>query len=61
VLRDHAAELRTFKRIATLQRVRVRRPKDAAVDHARAARAVRKLGMNRLAARLEAMASAPTA
>ena len=56
VLREHADELRMFKHLATLQRVPVRRPRDAPTDYAAGARAARKLGMKRLAERLEALA-----
>jgi DNA polymerase-1 len=53
-LRDDADLLRDFKDIATLRRVKgVRRPPDKPTNHARAARAVRARGMNRLADRLE--------
>ena len=52
-LYEQADELRTFKDIATLRRVEVELPPDRPVDHAGAAAAARKLGMNRLAERLE--------
>ena len=52
-LREQADDLRAFKDIATLRRVAVPRPPDREVDYARAARAARALGMNRLAERLE--------
>lgn len=47
-------ELLDFKRIATLQPPRIRRPRDRRTDWRGAARAARKRGMNRLAERLEA-------
>jgi DNA polymerase-1 len=52
-LRENAELLRTFKQIATLQRIDVDRPPDRATDFAGGALAARKLGMNRLAERLE--------
>jgi 5'-3' exonuclease len=52
-LRDNAELLRTFKQIATLQRIDVERPADRATDFANGALTARKLGMNRLAERLE--------
>jgi 5'-3' exonuclease len=52
-LRENAELLRTFKQIATLQRMDVERPPDRATDFASGARAARKLGMGRLAERLE--------
>jgi DNA polymerase-1 len=57
-LREDADLLRDFKDIATLRRVKgVRRPPDRRTDFARGAAAVRARGMNRLAERLERMAS----
>jgi DNA polymerase-1 len=56
-LRENDALLRTFKEIATLQRVDVARPLDRATDLAGGAQMARELGMNRLASRLEEMAS----
>ena len=57
-LRDDADLLRDFKDIATLRRVKgVRRPPDRRTDFLRAAAAVRARGMNRLAERVERMAS----
>jgi 5'-3' exonuclease len=53
VLREHAAQLRVFKEVATLQLIDVTAPPDRATDYAGGAAAVRKLGMKRLAARLE--------
>ena len=55
-LRDNAAQLRTFRRIATLVRVQVPRPADRATDFAGGATAARALGMRRLAERCERMA-----
>ena len=46
-------DLLAFKQIATLQRARVRRPRDRETDWAGAAKAARERGMNRLAERLE--------
>jgi 5'-3' exonuclease len=57
-LRENAELLRTFRAIATLQRVDVSRPPDRATDFAAGARHARKLGMKRLAERLQAMATA---
>jgi DNA polymerase-1 len=57
-LRESADQLRDFKEIATLQRVEVKRPRDSATDFAAGAHAARRLGMKRLAARLEEMAAA---
>ena len=45
--------LRAFKQMATLQPIKLKRPKDVALDAVRGAAAARKLGMNRLAERLE--------
>ncbi len=45
--------LRSFKEIATLQPVKLKRPKDAALNAAGGAAAARQLGMGRLAERLE--------
>jgi DNA polymerase-1 len=52
-LTDQADELRMFKDIATLQPVKVKRPKDAETDYARAAKAAAEAGMGALAGRLE--------
>jgi 5'-3' exonuclease len=46
-------ELRAFKEIATLQDVKVKRPKDRRTDFAGAAAAARERGMERLAKRLD--------
>ena len=56
-LRENAELLRTFKQIATLQRIEVERPPDRATDFAGGALTARKLGMNRLAERLEKLAT----
>ncbi len=50
-------ELRAFKEIATLQDVKVKRPKDRPTDYAGAAAAARERGMERLAKRLEGLAA----
>jgi 5'-3' exonuclease len=52
-LRDNDELLRTFKHIATLQRIDVQAPPDSPTDFAGGASAARKLGMNRLAERLD--------
>jgi 5'-3' exonuclease len=57
-LREHDAELRDFKQIATLQLIEVDVPTDRPTDHAAGAAAARKLGMRRLAERLEKVATA---
>ena len=57
-LRGHDAQLRAFKQIAELVQVEVQRPPDRASDVRRGAASARKLGMRRLAERLEAMAKA---
>jgi DNA polymerase-1 len=59
-LRDNAALLQDFHRIATLQRVRVRRPKDRATDFASGARVAEEIGMRRLSERLRTLATART-
>jgi 5'-3' exonuclease len=48
--------LRTFKHIATLQRIDVDRPADRVTDFAGGARVAREMGMRRLADRLESLA-----
>jgi DNA polymerase-1 len=58
VLRDNAEQLRTFKQVATLQRIEVDAPQDRATDHVGGAAAVAELGMKRLAARLQRAATA---
>ncbi len=57
-LRENEELLRTFKRIATLQRIEVERPADAGTDFAGGARVARETGMRRLAERLEKLAKA---
>jgi 5'-3' exonuclease len=57
-LRENEQLLRTFKQIATLQRIEVARPRDRPTDFAGGARSARELGMRRLAERLERMAVA---
>jgi 5'-3' exonuclease len=52
-LRENAELLRTFKRIATLQRIDVKRPPDRDTDFTAGARAAGELGMRRLAERLQ--------
>jgi DNA polymerase-1 len=49
---DNAELLRTFKRVATLVEIDVKRPPDTPTDYAGGAAAARELGMNRLAERL---------
>jgi 5'-3' exonuclease len=56
-LRENARLLRTFKSIATLQRIDVERPEDRATDFAGGAVVAVELGMRRLAERLEKLAS----
>jgi 5'-3' exonuclease len=55
---EQAAELRSFRDIATLRTIDIERPADAPTDLAGGAAAARALGMNRLAERLEKMLSA---
>jgi len=52
-LMDQADELRMFKDLATLRRVKVRRPRDRATNFKRAAKAAADAGMGALAGRLE--------
>ena len=52
-LHDSAADLRAFKEIATLQPVKLKRPPDRETDLAGGAAAARRLGLRRLAERLE--------
>ena len=56
VLRENEQLLLDFKQIATLQRIDVERPPDAATDFAGGAACARELGMRRLAERLKSMA-----
>jgi len=58
VLCEHDQLLRTFKEVATLQRIDVSSPPDRATDFARGSLAARELGMRRLADRLEKLADA---
>jgi DNA polymerase-1 len=57
-LRENAELLRTFKQIATLQRIDVEPPVDRTTDFAGGARVAGELGMRRLAERLEQLAAA---
>jgi len=57
-LSENEELLRTFKQIATLQRIDVARPLDHDTDFAGGARVARELGMRRLADRLEKLATA---
>ena len=57
-LLNGAEELRTFKDLATLRTLNVKRPRDRETDYAGGARAARERGMNRLAERLEKAAAA---
>ena len=56
-LRENAELLRTFKQIATLQRIDVEPAPDRATDYAGGARMAGELGMRRLAERLEKLAA----
>ena len=58
VLRENAELLRTFKQIATLQRIDVELPRERNTDFATGALAARALGMKRLADRLAGMVDA---
>ncbi len=60
-LRENAELLRTFKQIATLQRIDVEPPGDRATDFAGGARVAGELGMRRLAERLEKLAAGRSA
>jgi DNA polymerase-1 len=51
-LREHGDLLRTFREIATLQRIEQERPSDNETDFAMGARTAQEMGMNRLAKRL---------
>ena len=57
-LRDEADRLREYKEIATLVRVPVTLPADTPTDFAGGAAAARQRGMNRLAERLDRLATA---
>jgi DNA polymerase-1 len=52
-LKESASELRAFREIATLRIVEVARPEDRPTDLAGGEQAARRLGLNRLAERLE--------
>ena len=54
---EQADELRSFKDIATLRTIAIERPADAPTDFAGGIPVAREHGMNRLAARLEELAS----
>ena len=58
-LLDNAELLRSFKKIATLQEIAIKRPRDATTNHDGGAAAAEALGMRRLAERLRKLA--PTA
>jgi 5'-3' exonuclease len=57
-LRENAELLRTFKQIATLQRIDVEPPRERGTDFAGGARVAGELGMRRLAERLVGLATA---
>ncbi len=57
-LAENAELLRTFKLVATLQRIDVKRPRNTPTDFAGGASAARELGMRRLSERLEKLAAA---
>lgn len=54
---DNAELLRTFRQVATLVEIDVKRPPDTPTDYAGGAAAAQDLGMNRLAERLEQLAA----
>jgi DNA polymerase-1 len=54
---EQAPLLRTFKEVATLQRIGVKRPKNAATDYTTGAKLAAAHGMARLAKRLEGLAA----
>jgi len=56
-LRENAELLRTFRRVATLVEIDVERPADRPTDFAAGAEKAREFGMNRLAERLEKLAT----
>jgi 5'-3' exonuclease len=56
-LREHAEKLKAFKEIATLRTSEIERPPDRETDLAGGANEARRLGMNRLADRLDAAGS----
>jgi 5'-3' exonuclease len=57
-LRENASLLSTFKEIATLVSIDIKRPPDRPTDFAGGARTARAMGMKRLAERLEQLARA---
>jgi 5'-3' exonuclease len=57
-LHENAELLRTFKQVATLVELDVKRPADASTDFAGGAAKAREIGMQRLAKRLEELAGA---
>jgi 5'-3' exonuclease len=57
-LHENAELLRTFKRIATLVDLDVKRPPDTPADFAKGAAKAREIGMTRLAERLDDLATA---
>jgi 5'-3' exonuclease len=59
-LHENAEPLRTFKRVATLVEIDVRRPPDTPTDFAGGAAKSREIGMARLAERLDELASSAT-
>jgi 5'-3' exonuclease len=59
-LRENAQLLRTFREIATLVRIDVQRPANRPANYEAGADVARKLGMNRLAARLGSLAAHAT-
>ncbi len=57
ILTENDRLLRTFKEIATLQRIALERPPDRPTDFAGGAKAARDMGMRRLGERLEKLAT----
>ncbi|HEV7937469.1 MAG TPA: 5'-3' exonuclease H3TH domain-containing protein [Solirubrobacteraceae bacterium] len=57
-LHENAGLLRTFKRVATLVEIDVQRPPDTPTDFAGGAAKAREIGMERLAKRLDELATA---
>ena len=57
ILRENAELLRTFKQVATLQRIEVELPDDRPTDFAAGARAAEENGMRRLSERLAKLAT----
>jgi DNA polymerase-1 len=55
-LHENAELLRTFKQVATLVEIDVKRPPNRPTDFAGGAAAAREIGMKRLAERLQSMA-----